>query len=578
MGLGLHEQSLPLVDTMWEDAVAASGDTPPPLEMAVPYLNALLDAGKYDKAIEIFEPLMKKYPADHNLMYMMIEAYRALGRGDQADQLAQRLVADIESQKAGTQPTLSDAAELAWLYTVFYPKADQALTYARQVAEVGGNAPIVRRLLGAAEILSGQPDLVSTGRDRLERSKANDPLAAAVLAEYYMANDNETAAMEAIAATVNAGYYSGWAYHHVRDLAAKKNLTIPSNPQAEGVRKIFEEFDKRYLDMGRHPEKYLSVAMRAMTDPWRPGEGVEIEATLTNQGDVPVPLGPWGLIEPTMNLEAVAPALTKERFTNLPMVVWPAPKYLAPGASVRAVVRLDVGSLEYFLARHPLDEVTLTVTATLDPVQQGRKTLSAAPNVQIEPLTLRQRSLLDLERGPALPPDQAYPYALRVIMTDLVRGALPRRMRAARQLGELVTLAREVQLYMARLPEPLKGVFNKAVLLAMVQKTLQDPSEAVRAEMLAALDQAQLDETLAAVLLPAAQDASPLVRFRLVELLGICEASKQEKTLQQLSQDTDPLVRQMALAFGYGSFVGKSGEAGPGEAGPGKAGPGEKSP
>jgi tetratricopeptide (TPR) repeat protein len=557
MSVGLHEQAIPIFDVMWEDTVAASGDEPPSVDEIGPYFNALMDAGMYDKAVQIVEPLIVKYPTNRGLTYLMIEAYRALGQSDKADRLAQQIVADIESRKAGTQPSLTDAAELAWIYTMVYPNTEQALLYARQLVEEGGNNATVRRILGTAEILSGQADLEASGRDRLEKNMTTDPIAATALVEYYLATGNEAAVKDAITAAVGTTY-NGWAYRRVRNLLAKSNIAIPPHPDAEGVRKAFEQFDKRFLDMGHHPEKYLSVTMRAVTDPWQPGQGVEIEATLTNRGDVPLPLGSQELIKPAMTLEAVAPGLSQERFTGLPMVIWPAPKYLAPGASVRTVVRLDVGSLEYFLARHPLDDVTLTVTATLDLVQQGRKRESSVPTVQINPLTLRRQNLLDaLNRGPSLPQDQAYPYALRVIMTDLVRGTLPQRMRAARQLGELVTLARDIQLYKARLPDPLKGIFNKPVLLAMVKKAIQDPSEAVRAEMLAALDQAQVDDSLVAVVLPAAQDASPLVRFRLVELLGASGLRTQEKTLEQLALDNNPQVRQMAWAFGYGVSSGR---------------------
>ena len=113
-----------------------------------------------------------------------------------------------------------------------------------------------------------------------------------------------------------------------------------------------------------------------------------------------------------------------------------------------------------------------------------------------------------------------------------------------------MALIRDVQLFKARLPDPLKGVVNKPVVLAMIQKAMQDPSEVVRAEMVAALGQASLDDDIVNVLKPAAQDASPLVRFRLVELLAANEQGKGADLVNALSHDADPLVRQMGLAFG----------------------------
>jgi tetratricopeptide (TPR) repeat protein len=557
---GLHAQAAPLFDTMWEDAVAAAGpDAQPPVMMAGSYLQSLLDSGRAEKAVQIFDPLMEKYPADHGLMYLMIEAYRAVGRPDRADQLAQRIVSDLESQRAGTQPSTDAMMERAWLYTVYYPKPDLALADAQQAATGAGDDPTVQRILGAAELLSGQGEKVAAGLSRLEKLKATDAAAAALLAGHYFAAGDETAAKDAITATINVAS-NGWAYRYVRDLAAKRNITLLPHPQAQAVQQIFDQFDKRYLDMGRYPEKYLAVSLRPVADARRPGEGVQIEAVLTNTGGIPVPLGQQGLIQPVMNLEATAAPLTQERFTNLPMVVWPAPKYLPAGGSVSTVVRIDVGSLEYFLNRHPLDEASITATGMLDPVPQGRQTVSSVPRLRVAPLVIGRQSLvgkIDVDSSEQW--GRAYPYALRVIMTDLVRGALPQRMLAARQLGELVTWVRDVQLFKAKMPEAMRGVINKGVLLAMVQKALQDPSDVVRAEMLAALQCAQMDSEILAVVLPAAKDASPLVRFRLVELLGATAARGQEKTIDAMSHDGDALVRQMASAFIATSSAGESG-------------------
>lgn len=548
--MGLHQQAAPLFDAMWDDAVAAAENGRPPADVSGQYLNSLLDSDRADRAVQVFQPLREHYAQDRAVMFMLVEAYRALGRTDQADQLTQRIIGDMESAASASPLGVSEAAEMAWTYTVYSPRPDQALSYARQVADTDPNSAVLQRLLGAAEVLSGDPALVEAGRARLEKVRDEDPAAPALLAEYYLGVGDEAAASAAIAEAVRDSY-SGWIYRRVRDLAAKRNLTLPPHPSAEAARQIFQQFDPRILDMGRHPEKYLSVTLRALSDPWHVGEALEIEATFTNTGDLPVPLWAGGLIRATMTLEATAPALTQERFNNLPMVIWPAPKYLPPGESVRTVVRIDVGALEYFLARCPLEDVELTVTATLDPIQRGRETVSSVPTVTVAPLTVRRRSLLgDLDRSDAAQWVSAYRYSLRVIMTDLVRGDLPQRMRAVRQLAELVTLVRDVQLFKTRLPSPLKGAVSKPVLLAMVGKAMQDPSEVVRAEMVAALGQAWLDEEILNVVSPAATDPSPLVRFRLVELLSAAGQGKAEQTIDLLARDADPLVRQMASAFG----------------------------
>ncbi len=549
--MGLHEQAAPLFDVIWDEAVAVADDGRPPPDVAGQYLNALLDSGRSERAVQVFQPILDHYAQDRGMLFMMIEAYRALGRTAQADQMAQQIISGIEAA-AGPEGRLSvsDSAELAWTYTVYCPTPDLALSYARQAIEADPNSPILQRLLGAAELLSGDQTQVAAGRARLEEVRGIDLAAVVLLAEHYLALGDEAAASEAIAEAAG-GNYSGWSYRRIRDLAAKGKATLPPHPSAEAARQIFEQFDPRILDMGRHPEKVLSVTLRAVDEPWRVGEGLEIEAVLTNTAELPVPLGPAGLIRPAMSLEITAPALTPDRFNNLPMVIWPAPKYLPAGESIRTAVRVDVGALEYFLARHPFDEVELIVTGIPDPVQRGRQVASSVPTVPVAPLTVTRRSLLgDLDRGDAAQWAPAYRYALRVIMTDLVRGDLSRRMRGVRQLAELVTLVRDVQLFKTRLPDPLKGTVRKDVLLAMIQKALQDPSDVVRAEMLAALGHSSLDEEVLNVVTPAAQDPSPLVRFRLVELLSAVGQGRAAETVGLLARDADPLVRQMASAFG----------------------------
>lgn len=71
-----------------------------------------------------------------------------------------------------------------------------------------------------------------------------------------------------------------------------------------------------------------------------------------------------------------------------------------------------MGALEYFLARHPLDDVELTVTGLLDPIQRDRQIQSSIPSVVVAPLKVTRQSLLGkLDRTQTEPWDPAYRYA-----------------------------------------------------------------------------------------------------------------------------------------------------------------------
>ena len=146
---------------------------------------------------------------------------------------------------------------------------------------------------------------------------------------------------------------------------------------------------------------------------------------------------------------------------------------------------------------------------------------------------------------------QACRVLLGRLVYDIQKGELPARMEAARKLAALLALVRRAERgRIAALPKAMSSVFRRPVLLRMLVEVLKDPSDVIRAEMLAALNTVSLDERVVRLLAPAIEDPSPLVRFRMVELLCGPGQSKDEETIDLLARDADPLVRQMAAAFG----------------------------
>jgi predicted Zn-dependent protease len=546
--VGLSQQAAAFYQCLWgliQDTSKESKE--PPLDLAKQYMTILLDAGQAEQAIKLFEPLLAKYPKDTALVALIVEAYRDAGQGEKADRIMASLTANYEAMASGSPLSTDQASELAWFYTLINPKGDTALVYAKQVAQQNSSSPAASRLLGYAEVLSGQGDLVSTGQELLNKQRDTDPWSAVLLAESYAAAGNADAAKNAILHGLTLGR-TGTPSRRLMKLAKQQKVDVPPMANAQAMGQVLEEAGTGFLDMASYPENYLSITLLPAADKVLPGDPLEVEAVLTNKGKLDVSLGEWGLINPVMGLQATSP-LTKERFNNLPMVNWPAPKYLAPGQSVRATVRIDVANLGTFLAKHPLEDLTLTVTGLVDPQQSGLDMASSLPTLSVEPLTLTRRNLL----GAVDPNDPAqwakgYQYALRVIVTDLVRGDIPSRMQAARRIGSLMAMARDAESGKIKLPTQLYGVVNKQVLLALVQRTMKDSSPVVRAELLTALQNARLDEATFSLLSPAASDSSPLVRLRLAELLSVSRLPRQEAVLNSLAQDSDPFVQQMAGA------------------------------
>jgi tetratricopeptide (TPR) repeat protein len=545
--LGLHKQAMHFFELVWE--LRSESKDKPNVELTSQYFNIMLDAGEYAKAIRTFESLPDDVAKDRQVMSLMVEAHRSSGQAEKADELAQRVL----SEYGGKDPNSllpQVAGELATFLIDTETMPQGILPYARRAAAMNPDSPMTQRLLGVAEVKSGQAESVSAGLERLEKLRTADVFVGAVLAEAHFAAGREDAGKETLLGAA-AATQSGLAYRRLSALAKRKGIELPLLPGADEARQAIEQLGQEGLQMGARPEGFVSVSLKAAKSSFAPGEPIEIEATLTNKGKAELPLGNWGLFRPTMNLHVSAAPLTKERFVGIPLVVWPAPRCLPAGADVRRTIRLDSGSLADFLARRPLEELKLTVTGLVDPVQKGLfKEESSVPAVCPQPLTVTRASLLPVSESQA--PEawaEAYQYALRLIVTDLSRGDLQRRMQAGRQIASLMAGVREVECGRAKLPIQLHGVVNKPVLLAMLKKALEDRSAAVRAETLAALIAAKLDEPILAIVAPVEKDPSPLVRFRLAELLGVSRASGQRAVMERLALDGDPLVKMMAGTF-----------------------------
>ena len=155
------------------------------------------------------------------------------------------------------------------------------------------------------------------------------------------------------------------------------------------------------------------------------------------------------------------------------------------------------------------------------------------------------------EFDPSLPESWSLVYqaALGRIVRDIKRGDLRVRMTAARKVASLLAAVRGLEKLETKLPRQLADAVEKPVLLSMLRAVLGDRLPVVRAEMLAALGWVSLDESILRLLGEAVSDKSPLVRFRMAELLGASKTPGRETVLRHLTRDPDELVQLMASSF-----------------------------
>ena len=508
-------------------------------------LDLLLSAGRFDDAVDAINDVSEDVWAnDFELALLVIEAYRAYGLVDKANELIQQIRDRFDNRFKESFIPASAATELAWLHLLFTEEYDQALKYATQVVKHNYNDEIARMLQGMAEISVGQGEL---GKEHLRPLADKFAYAGVYLAEQYDRDGDEDAFAIAIDSAASLPR-SGAAQRRLADLAKTKAITLPPAAGVEEVQALYEALDKGYFELGLDPGKHISATIKAVKDVVAVGEPVEIEVTLTNTGPVAVTLGgQQGLFVPEVVLRVELVDRPETSFGDLPKANLAAPRYLPPGESLTSKVRLDVGPMGRYLATHPLDEVNLKVVALLSPIRVEAGLSSSIGAVSVEPIQIKVNSLLrPFDRSKRKQWAHAYRQALGYIVGDIKKGDLDGRMRAARQVGALLAMIAEAENYEIRLPWQLKERISKPVVLSMMVAVLEDPSEVVRAEMLAALDDVNLDASVIGRLGSAITDDSSLVRFRLAELFVI--NGGQKPVLEHLSADADALVQLMATS------------------------------
>ncbi len=547
--LGLHEKAMEFFSHVWAAGASDKQPITAPARMTAQYASALLDANQPDKAVEVLQPALERYADNSDLESLLIEACRKAGKDTRAGQLIQNMARAYKvRQGAGTtSPAL--AAELGWFYATTQPHPSLAVVYAGRAIVSDANNPVYQRIMGAAELIGDQ---VKQGMARLEKLLGKDLYASVLLAERYQAAGDKENLRKAVLAAAPLGA-SGPAWRKLRDIAARNQIELPAPKGRDEALALLKDLPPDCLKMLSRPNECISIQLAPVVDAdgrLLCGEPIEIDATLKNISATDVPLGETGVINPRLALAAQLEDSRGQVLVNasrLPMAVWAAPRVLKPGQTVTCRVRLDVGDLAAAVAPHPLEDLRLTVNGIVDPAADGATRL---PSFKLQPLKVVRSGLLG--KVAADTPDGwrlAYQLALGRIVFDYRRGKLPARMRAARQIGSMLALAVDVERNRQAPPGMLQGQLDHLTVLSMFRAILADKSPAVRAEAALAIGAVQPDDTVIGLLSPLIEDPAAMVRCRLVEMLA-ATASKGNATIVDLmSNDPDPLVRQMANAF-----------------------------
>jgi len=547
---GLYEQAARFYDYAWKVNRRMGLERNVSLDFAVQHCNALLNAGQYKRATEIFGPISRRYSESVLLRALLIEACNHSAQIAQAKVYAGEILPIFAPELSGGQPNASAAAKLAWLYLITGTDLKLALDYAKRAVDLKPGAPESTKALAAAQILSRKKSI------DLERAKATlkgiadkDVFAAAFLAEHYFLNARPTDGKKLVLSGLSLSR-SGQAARRLMALAGKYKITVPPAEGSKELQALAESLPESLLGLGLEPEKsfHLKVIAPRQVDA---GNGIVIQVELSSTHDGRVSAGLGGLLPATVSIDVTVKGRQTGKFKDVARLVLPVGRYLSSGKKVTASGRIDVGKLHALLLGHPLDDFNLTILPRL--IDPGAKTPgdhAPPPLATAVPAVITRTSILGkFDQSTSAKWRSTYKHCLSLIVGDMKSSDLRVRIRAANQVASLLVLSDGIKSGKLKPPYRLADQINRGVLVLMASEVLKDRSDIVRSEMLTALGGVQLDGAIIRSFSSIIKDPSALVRFRLVELLGASGLSGQEPIIKHFTKDKYDLVADLARAM-----------------------------
>jgi len=537
---GLHAQAVTLYGHA--RAVAKATGQMPSEAFRVDHLDTLLDAGLARRAAEEFADLAKRDPIDVVAAGRMVTAYRLLGETDRAEQLIRRMHEVYRMTETLGKTDGLVAGELAWFYLIYRDRPLTAAKWAEVAQATAVPSPLGRRVWAMTRLASADEGRRKEARAALEASRESDLYANVILADDAFARSDRAAGGRYLAAAVKA-VRTGPTWREAVAVAKRHNASLPPMSPAAGklTERLAAFLGEGYLQMGRHIERHLTVKL----EPVPAGEGAPsppaVRVVVTNVGELPVPLGQWGLMTPRLMLNVKMRVRSEAVATQAVPVVLPAPRYLLPGRSLRKEVRLDIGRVGDELAYRPLSRAELTVTVVADPVEHRGEFASAVPSVPIEPVRIVRESMVEIQD-----PDVYYD-VLKGLVRHLLGADRTQAMRAAEATVSLLALVEKVKAGRTLPAGKLSRHLREPELLSMLRHCLQRSPTVVRCRTLLAMRRLKLTKLMVQLTEPSLRDESPWVRALAIERLGAHgRPADLTAALELADRDGDAFVRTMA--------------------------------
>ena len=340
------------------------------------------------------------------------------------------VVADANALVNGGDAALTRAyvdalSELVVLDVFFAERApEQAVIDA--VRTVRGEAdPLTARVQGWAALRDGQAD-----RAKLKLSAAADRDPLAELGLLMLRDDVARDEAEAFLGGLPTGVLKAMAYDALRDTGARVPRTDDAAALIEQVNRLPEDAVD-LADGSIQAEDLYTLTMEPVQVSHEFGEPMLVRVTLSNGGELPLTLGPGGLVRDDLRFDAnvAGQALVQD----VARASLGGKLRLDPRESVSRVVRVDAGKLRQVLEANPLAPVTLFISGFTNPIELAGG--GSLPGPAGQRRTMRK----PLERGGT---PLANPQQQQALFEQLKRGGGAEKVRAVETIATLIGLLR----------------------------------------------------------------------------------------------------------------------------------------
>jgi len=521
------------------DVVAVQAPEAVPPEWLAGRAMALLAINRPLDAERLAMAALERNPS--SIEVLVSRAMVAAVRGDRdalsrhlqnVGQIAQALLEQTEDE----EPPPSLVGEVAWLYTHYLDRSDEAQRLARQLLEADPGDVLAQRVLGTA---LRRTQRWSEAEERLQPIADRDTWAAIERARTLEGAGRREDAADQLreAGRMPATFEQR---RVIRSLAAEWQIEVTVTPPgAEKVRALLESFPPEVLNYPLRPEAYLSVHLEEPSGDTVPGQPWWCTLRLDNVGSFPITFGPDGMID----TEIVCVVQTRGDRTRTSgssiRIQLAGLRRLAPGQQLEVRQTVKLGRIRAGMIGTPQMSQEVEVTAILNAVEyeEGEKVVCrpGLGGLRVGPVRFRRHPFV----GSAANVQQ--------LIAQSVSAEVDARIAAVRILAML--LGEHQHLAAGRLTYPAPAIDAETVRAALTERT-DDPDWRVRARLAEAMRWFVLDESTMPAAMQLVDDEHWLVRGLSRRML-IEQTGQDGKAVLRRSTETDPdpWVRRMSTAL-----------------------------